>query len=218
MSVAARYARLVEEIAAELRACGREEESVTIVGVAKRQPLDRVREAIEAGLHDVAENRLQEAERAYPQLPPVRKHFIGRIQTNKAKGIAALFDLVQSVDRLDAGLALARAAAVAGRALPILIQVNVSGTERYGCPPEEAPTLAQRLRAESSLCVEGVMAMGPFDADRAAVAAAFETAAKTLARVGGNTLSIGMSNDWREAIRAGSTMVRIGTALFGERI
>lgn len=216
MSVTARYAQLHEAIEAELRSCGRAPGSVTLVGAAKKQPLQRIREAIEAGLRDVGESHLQEAQRVLPELPPVRVHFIGHVQTNKAKGIAALFDVVQSVDRIEAGLALAKAAATLGRVLPVLIQVNVSAAERFGCPPEEAPSLAQRLRAEPSLRVDGVMAMAPFDPER--VEAAFDAAAKTFARVGGSTLSIGMSGDWREAVRAGSTMVRIGTALFGERV
>jgi PLP dependent protein len=215
VSVAARYARLREAIDEELRSCGRAPGSVRLVGAAKKQPLQRILEAIEAGLGEIGESRLQEAERVLPQLPPVRKHFIGHIQTNKAKGIATLFDLVQSVDRIEAGLALAKAAAALGRVLPVLIQINISEADRFGCPPEEAPALAQRLRAEPSIRVDGVMAMAPFDPER--VAAAFETAAKTFARIGGSTLSIGMSGDWREAVRAGSTMVRIGTALFGER-
>ncbi len=217
MSVAARYAALRTEIEDELRACGRAAQSVTLVGIAKGQPIEAVREALDAGLEDVGENYLQEARRAFAGLPHVRRHFVGHVQSNKAKPIAELFDLVQSVDRLDAGLALAKAAARLGRMLPVLIQINVSPAERFGCPPKEAERLAERLRAESSLRVDGVMAIGPIEADRAKIAGAFETAAKTFASVGGSTLSIGMSGDWREAVRAGSTMVRIGTALFGER-
>jgi hypothetical protein len=217
VNVAGRYTALRAEIDDELRACGRDPGSVTLVGIAKGQPVEAVREALDAGLEDVGENYLQEAQRAFAALPPVRRHFVGHVQTNKAKPIVEQFDVVQSVDRLDAGLALARAAATLGRTVPVLIQVNISPTERFGCPPEEAPRLADRLRAEASLRVDGVMAIGPMNAGSAAIAAAFETAAKTFARVGGSTLSIGMSGDWREAVRAGSTMVRIGTALFGER-
>jgi pyridoxal phosphate enzyme (YggS family) len=217
MTVAQRYAELRNEIDEELRACGREPGGVTLVGVAKLQPLERVREAIEAGLRDVGENRLQEAQTAFAQLPNVRKHFIGHVQTNKAKGIATLFDVVQSVDRLEAGLALAKAAAAAGRILPVLIQINLAEPGRYGCAPADAPALAERLRREKGIRVDGMMAMGPYAEDRTVIFAAFERAAKTFARVGGSILSIGMTGDWREAVRAGSTMVRIGTALFGER-
>lgn len=217
MNAAARYATLCREIEDELRACARTPDGVTIVGIAKLQPIERVRGAVEAGLKDVGHNRLPEAQTTFAQLPAVRKHFVGHIQTNKAKGIAELFDLVQSVDRLEAGLALARAAERAERMLPVLVQINVSGVPRFGCLPVDAPALADRLRSESSLRVEGVMAMGPHPAERDEIARSFEIAAKTFALVGGSTLSIGMSDDWREGVRAGSTMVRIGTALFGER-
>jgi len=211
------YAALRAAVDAEARACGRDPHSVTLVGVAKRQPVEAVAQAIAAGLKDVAENYVQEARLAFARLPPVRRHFVGHVQTNKAKALVELFDVVQSVDRLDAGLALAVAAERAGRVLPVLIQLNVSAAERFGCPPSEGERLAEQLRAREALRVDGVMAIGPLAADRRAIAEAFALAAKTFAQIGGSTLSMGMSGDWREAVRAGSTMLRIGTALFGER-
>ncbi len=207
MNVAARYAALRSEIPA----------SVTIVGVAKGQPVVRLREAIDAGLGDIGENYVQEARSAFAALPRLRRHFIGHVQRNKARAIAELFDMVQSVDALETGLALAGAAQRLGKQLPVLVQLNISPGERYGCRPEEAERLADRLRSEASLRVEGVMAIGPLGASRGEIEAAFEIAAKTFARIGGSTLSLGMSGDWREALRAGSTMVRIGKDLFGER-
>jgi len=204
-------------VARELRACGRSPEAVTIVGIAKRQDPRRVGAAIRAGLGDVGENYLQEARSAFALLPPVRKHFVGHVQNNKAKAIAELFDFVQSIDRIEAGHALSRAAAALGKRLPVVLQLNVSPAERFGCPPAQAERLADALREQPGLSLHGVMAIGPISQERAEIAAAFELAAKTLARIGGTTLSIGMSGDWREAVRAGSTMVRIGTALFGGR-
>jgi pyridoxal phosphate enzyme (YggS family) len=204
------------EIGDALRSIGREPSSVTLVGVGKRQPAQRVAEAIRAGLADLAESYVQEATRKFAALPPVRKHFIGHVQTNKARSIAEAFDMVQSVDRLDAGIALSKAMSP-GRRLPVLLQLNVTPSERFGCPPEEAERLADRLRALPGLHLDGVMAMGPLTRDRDAVLRAFELAAMTWRRVGGSTLSIGMSGDWREALQAGSTMVRIGEAIFGPR-
>jgi PLP dependent protein len=215
--VAQRYHRLCDEIDRELRDCGREPGGVTLVGVGKGQPNDVLTASIRAGLRDLGENYLQEARRKFPSLPPVRKHFIGHVQTNKAKGIAATFDVVQSVDRPEAAIALARAAQALDKRLPVLLQLNVSPSERFGCPPAQAPRLAETLRGLPSLRLEGVMAIGPAAEDRGAIARAFELAAKTLAAIGGSTLSIGMSGDWREALRAGSTMLRIGEALFGPR-
>lgn len=216
-AVGERYRRLLRAIDDELTACGRRPGEVTLVGVAKRQPEASIAAAIAAGLGDVGENYVQEARRAFAALPPVRKHFIGHFQTNKANAVAQLFDLVQSVDRPEAARALDRAARTLGKRLPVLVQLNVSPSERFGCPPGDVAGLVESVRALPGLAFEGLMALGPAVADRDEISRAFALAAKTFGRVGGTTLSIGMSDDWREAVRAGSTMVRIGTALFGRR-
>jgi pyridoxal phosphate enzyme (YggS family) len=213
-----RYRALRSAIDEELQKTGRDAGGVTLVGVGKRQPPEIIARAIDAGLTDLAESYLQEARGKLPLLPIVRKHFIGHVQTNKAKAIAATFDIVQSVDRAEAGIALGRAAQEYGRALPVLLQLNVTPSDRFGCRPDQAERLAETLRGQAGLRLEGVMAMGPLGAQRDAILRAFELAAKTLARIGGSTLSIGMSGDWREALQAGSTMLRIGEALFGPRI
>jgi len=215
--IAERYRALARAVDDELRRCGRSPGSVSIVGVSKRQPVERIEAAIACGLDDIGENYVQEAREKFPSLPPVRKHFIGHVQTNKAKIVAQLFDVVQSVDRIEAGEALARAARGLGKAMPVLLQVNVSPAERFGCPPGEAARLAESLRGLEGLRLDGVMAIGPMTADESELRRAFELAAKTFALVGGSTLSIGMSGDWPQAVRAGSTMIRIGTALFGGR-
>jgi len=216
--IADRYQSLREAVDEELERCGRARGSVTIVGVSKRQPLERISAAIRAGLTDVGENYVQEAREKFASLPPVRKHFIGHLQTNKAKAVAQLFDVVQSVDRVEAGEALARAARGLGKPLPVLLQVNISPSERFGCPPAGATKLADALRDLEGLRLDGVMAIGPITSNEDEISRAFELAAKTFALVGGSTLSIGMSGDWAQAVRAGSTMIRIGTALFGGRL
>jgi pyridoxal phosphate enzyme (YggS family) len=215
--VGARLANLRAEIDAELQACGREPGSVRLVGVSKFHPAPIVAEAIEAGLTDIGENYVQEAQAKLRLLPPVTAHFIGHIQTNKAKALASAFDLVQSVDRVDAAVALDKAARALGKRLPVLIQLNISPVDRFGCPPDEAQALAERIHALEGLRLDGLMAIGPVTEDSDEIARAFELAAKTLGHIGGSTLSIGMSGDWRAAVRAGSTMVRLGTALFGGR-
>jgi PLP dependent protein len=212
-TIAERVATLRDRVEAATRDAGREPGSVTLLAVTKTQPREAVIDAIDAGLTDVGENYVQEAQAKYVDLPPCTKHYIGHIQTNKAKAIVSLFDVVQSVDRLDAGLALAKAARSLGRAPRVLVQVNISPAERFGVAPAEAPELAARLRDEG-LAVDGVMAIGPLEGD---VEGAFEIARATFERVGGTTLSLGMSGDWERAIRHGSTMVRVGTAIFGPR-
>jgi pyridoxal phosphate enzyme (YggS family) len=215
-NIGERYTAFRKQVEEELRACGRKD-SVTIVAVSKKQPTEAIAEAIRAGVTDIGENYVQEARKKLESLGTFRKHFIGHIQTNKAKAIVDMFDLVQSVDRLEAGEALARAARGAGKHIPVLVQVNISPAERFGVAPEAAERLADRLITLGNLSVEGIMAIGPVTSDRAEIQRAFALAAKTLERVGGSTLSIGMSGDWREAVRAGSTMIRIGTAIFGPR-
>lgn len=211
-----RYRALNDELADVKRAAGRSNVPVTVVAVTKKQQRAAILEAIDAGLEDIGENYFQEAHAKFAGLPPVRKHFLGHVQTNKAKGIAQTFDLVQTVDRIDAGRALAKAARTIGKTLPVLVQVNISATERYGADPAQARDLADQLR-EAGLEVQGVMAIGPVTEDRSELGRAFERAAKAFSEVGGSTLSLGMSGDWREAVRCGSTMIRIGTTLFGMR-
>jgi pyridoxal phosphate enzyme (YggS family) len=212
-TIGERVAMLRARVDRVAEAAGRPAGSVAILGVTKTQPRDAVLAAIEAGLSDVGENYLQEAREKYVDLPPVTRHFIGHVQTNKAKAIVGLFDVVQSVDRLEAGLAIGKAARALGRSVRVLVQVNVSPAERFGVAPDGAAHLAEQLRGEG-LTVDGVMAIGPLEGD---VDQAFETAREAFAAVGGSTLSLGMSADWERAIALGSTMIRIGTAIFGAR-
>ena len=217
-SLAGRIASMRARIDAAARRAGRDPSHITLVGVTKKQSRESVIAAIEAGLTDIGENYAQEARAKYVDLPLARKHFIGHVQTNKAKAIVETFDVVQSIDRLDAGRAIARAAQRAGKPMRALVQINISPGERFGVAPGDAPALAARLRADEGLAVDGVMAIGPETDDRAAIGRAFAHAAETFARVGGTTLSIGMSGDWEEAIDCGTTMLRIGTAIFGARV
>lgn len=207
MSIAERYAALRAEVPSR----------VDIVAVTKFQPADAVSEAIAAGVTDIGENYVQEARAKRDAYGSARKHFIGHVQTNKAKAIAGAFDVIQSVDRIEAASALAKAASSLEKRLPVLLQVNISPTERYGCAPAEAERLAESIRAFNSLLLTGVMAIGPMTEDRTAISRAFESAANVFRRIGGTTLSIGMSGDWREAVEAGSTMIRVGTTIFGPR-
>ena len=216
-SLAARIEMLRGRIAAAAIRAGRSPADITLIGVSKKQSRTTLVAAIEAGLTDVAENYVQEAREKLVDLPPARRHFIGHIQSNKAKAIVETFDVVQSIDRIEAGRAIAKAARTLGKPVRTLLQINISPTERHGIDPGEAAALAARLRDEEDLEVAGIMAIGPNTSDRNEILRAFATASATFAEVGGDTLSIGMSGDWPEAITCGSTMLRIGTAIFGAR-
>jgi pyridoxal phosphate enzyme (YggS family) len=215
-SLLERIAAARNEIAQTVRAAGRAPASVALLGVTKRQSREVVAAAIEAGLYDIGETYVQEARAKFANLPPVRKHFIGHVQTNKARAIVETFDVVQSVDRLEAGAAIGRAQRSLGKRVQALVQLNISPQERHGVPPQEARALADRLR-EEGLEIDGVMAIGPLTDDRAEIVRAFRRAEEAFREVGGSTLSLGMSGDWREAVACGSTMVRLGTAIFGAR-
>ena len=217
--ISARLSALRAQIDDELRACGRKPGSVRILGVSKKQPIEAMLAAALAGVDGLGENYVQEAQEKFAGLDGVaiEKHFIGHLQTNKAKVAVKLFDVIQSVDRIEAAKAVADAAARLGKVVRVLIQVNVSPTERFGATPDEAKAIADLVLEAPHLRLDGVMAIGPITSISTEMNEAFSLAAKTFASIGGSTLSIGMSGDWREAVRAGSTMVRIGTALFGER-
>ncbi|TAM85939.1 YggS family pyridoxal phosphate-dependent enzyme [bacterium] len=214
-SIADRYAAVRAEIDAVLRSLGRPG-TVRVVAVTKFQPRTCVQEALAAGVESVGENYVKEAEGKLADLP-VRKHFIGHVQTNKARRICELFDIVESVDRIEAARALDRAAATQGRTLPVLLQVNISPTERFGVRPEAFDDLLAGARALEHLRVEGVMAIAPAGVPQVQTMRAFETARACFERSGGKVLSLGMSGDWREALAAGSTELRLGTAIFGPR-
>lgn len=213
MTIAQRYAELRAAVPPH----------VTIVAVSKFQPLEAVQEAIAAGVTDLGENYVQEARRKFDMLRQAqhdtgaRKHFIGHVQTNKAKTIAATFDIVQSVDRVEAAAALAKAADALGKRLPVLLQLNISPAERFGCPSDDAPVLAETIRSHAALDLQGVMAIGPITQDETEIARAFGRAAQVFRQIGGTTLSLGMSGDWRIALEAGSTMIRVGSTIFGPR-
>jgi pyridoxal phosphate enzyme (YggS family) len=211
-----RIAALRTRVANAARSVGRGSASVALMAVTKGHSRMAAQAAIDAGITDLGENYVQEAVPKYAGLTGATKHFIGRLQTNKAKAIVDAFDVVQTIDRFDAGIAVLRASRERDKAVSALIQVRIDDDKRFGAEPEGAADLADRLR-EAGLAIDGVMAIGPNTPEADVTKRAFERAARAFASVGGSTLSLGMSDDWELAVGCGSTMVRIGTAIFGER-
>ena len=215
--IARRYAALQARLTNIAQRAGRDPKDVTVLAVTKGRTAGEIAAVVACGVPAIGENYVQEARAKFGALPHVARHFIGHVQTNKAAEIARTFDVVESVDRFPAAEALSRAACRTGKALRVLLQVNLSPAERFGCSPHEAPGLARRIRELPCLALDGVMAIGPLGAGEAAIARAFEIAAEVRTAIGGAVLSIGMSDDWEAAVHAGSTEIRIGTALFGPR-
>ena len=232
-AIAARLAALRARAAAAAARAGRSAGEVTLIGVAKLQPAELVIAAAAAGLADVAENYVQEARDKIPAVKdalaargvaPPRFHLVGRLQSNKARVAAPLFDCVQSVDRADLARELARRAEGAGRIVLALVQVNLSGEpQKGGVEPAALPALLDACAALPGLALRGLMTVPEEDADEpllrrrfAALRALRDTAVRA-GHEGVRELSMGMSGDFEIAIEEGATWVRIGTALFGAR-
>jgi len=206
-------------IAAAERAAGRPEGSVQLIAVAKLQPLDRVRAVLEAGHRAFGENYVQEAQGKWPALrdvhPDVRLHMIGPLQTNKAKVAVELFDAIHTLDRPSLAEKLARLAEVRGACPELFVQVNTGREpQKGGVAPEEADAFIASCRA-MSLPLAGCMCIPP-DADDPQPH--FALLAEIAGRNGLSGLSMGMSGDFEQAIAMGATHVRVGSAIFGDRI
>lgn len=226
--------------AAEARA-GRPAGCVRLVAVTKGFPAAVVTEAIASGIDAIGENRVQEAAEKKPGVARASDaawHLIGHLQTNKVARAVETFDVIESIDSARLAQTVGRRAAVAGRRVPVLIEVNVSGeAAKTGASPGELFAVLEAAASMSALELRGLMAMGPLTDDEAQTRGAFARARSLLdaavargllsraagERGGGGAgaaapeLSMGMSDDFELAILEGSTMVRIGSALFGSR-
>jgi len=225
--IAERFAAIQQRIAAACQRSDRGPDEVTLVGAAKRQPLDRIQAARDAGLRVIGENRVQEAEHKRPQLPGLDWHLIGPLQSNKAKKAVHLFSTVHSIDRPKIAHALARAATQADRELLGFLEVNVGGEpSKHGFDPRELLAQAGPLAQLSSMKIVGLMAIPPYEEDPEAARKWFRTLRELRDELCSTPewagcpgwLSMGMSSDFEIAIEEGATHVRVGTALFGARL
>ena len=224
-----------EELRARIHAAaarvGRDPREVTLVAVTKTHPAALVREAFNAGLRDFGENRVQEADAKIEELARetrgARWHLIGRLQANKARRAARLFDLIHSVDSPALAERLERVCAEEGRErLEVLVQVDLAREEsKGGASADELPALVETLNACTRLRFRGLMTLPPFYEDAERVRPYFrrlrelrdELSAAGAFKGGAGGLSMGMTHDFEVAIEEGATLVRVGTALFGER-
>lgn len=217
-NVAANLSAVRTGIARAAAAAGREPSSVTLVAVSKTQGAGPIAASIAAGQRVFGENRVQEAKGKWPSLkaanPGIELRLIGHLQTNKAGDAVALFDVIETVDSPRLAQALAREAARQNRKLRCLVQVNTGGeAQKSGVAPQAVESLVAECRA-LGLGIEGLMCIPPADQEPAPH---FHTLAALARRLGLAVLSMGMSADYEAAVIAGSTHVRIGTAIFGAR-
>jgi pyridoxal phosphate enzyme (YggS family) len=218
--IPARLLLVEEEIALAARAAGRDATSITLVAVTKTVPLEQIEQSIAAGQSCFGENRVQEAQAKWPELktrhPGIELHLIGPLQSNKVREAVALFDVIETVDRPKLARALAEEMTRHGKHPRLFVQINTGEEpQKAGVLPAEADTFIALCRDTFGLAVDGLMCIPPFDEEPAMH---FALLAKIAARTGVKELSMGMSGDFVRAIPFGATYVRVGTAIFGERV
>lgn len=217
-----------ERIENAARACGRDPETVRLVAVSKTIPTDRVKQAIQAGVTILGENYVQEARAKFNDLAiyPASWHFIGHLQSNKAKYAVRLFDLIHSVDKLKLAREIDKQANKINKIQEILIQVNISEeASKSGVDVEDAHNLIKDISLLENLSVKGLMTMPPYFNEPEKVRPYFSALRglrdhleqQDLFNVTLSELSMGMTGDFEVAIQEGATLVRIGTAIFGKR-
>ena len=225
--IAENIARVRERMEAAARRAGRSPDKIRLVAVSKTVDLERIRQAIEAGVESLGENYVQEAQKKIEALGHrIAWHFIGHLQTNKAKVAVRLFDFVHSVDSLKLAEELNRVALQQEKVLPVLLQVNLAREEnKFGATETEVVRLLELFSKLRGISVKGLMAMPPFFKDseesrpyfRALKKLAESVAQQKIPGILMEELSMGMSNDFEVAIEEGATLVRVGTAIFGTR-
>ncbi|HSV31198.1 MAG TPA: YggS family pyridoxal phosphate-dependent enzyme [Atribacteraceae bacterium] len=230
LRVAENIDRIRETIERSCQRSGRKSSSVVVYAVAKGVEPERIREAVETGIHEIGENRLQEAERKMVHLSgsPIRWHFIGRLQTNKVKKVIELFHSVQSLDAHKQALVIEKHLDRFGMvSYPVLLQVNLTGSQNQGgVAAEEVIPFLEKLQDIPPIRVTGLMTIAPFVGTESLVRGCFQRLRDLLEKVNRmrvtgdhplRELSMGMSDDYALAVEEGATIVRLGRVLFGER-
>jgi pyridoxal phosphate enzyme (YggS family) len=231
MSIAENINRVRERIAGAAARVRRDPGSITLMAVSKTVEPERIRQAMQAGIRVFGENRVQEFAEKFPDpggRQGVEWHLVGHLQSNKANKAVEIFHAIDSVDSLRLAEKLDRAAAVVSKILPVLIEINAGGEESKSGVPLDSPELEELLRGTERLehlQVRGLMAVPPLTPSPEGARPYFRLlrdlrdsiAARKLPRIQMDTLSLGMSHDFDVAIEEGSTCVRVGTAIFGER-
>ena len=226
MTVKERVESVRERIAAAALRVGRDPGEVLLVAVAKTFPASAVEKVIAAGINDIGENRVQEAKAKIADIKaPCHWHMVGHLQTNKARLAARLFDWIQSLDSAKLAQELQKAGSGLGKRLRTLIEVNLEQEPtKSGVTEAELFSLLEEASALPNLRIEGLMAMPPYDPNPETVRPYFrrlrrlrDEAASRFPQLDLSHVSMGMSHDFEVAVEEGATIVRIGTAIFGER-
>lgn len=212
----------VKEILKELEAGNCFGEKINLVAATKTRSAEEINRAIKAGVTDIGENRVQEFTAKYDEVQGARRHFIGRLQTNKVKYLIGKTYLVHSVDRGELAQTIAKLSQKAGIVSDILLEVNLGEESKGGYPLSEAFEAYEALKDTAGLCVRGFMAMLPLNADEAEAGKLCDKMRELFEKAKAQDhnieyLSMGMSGDYKLCLAHGSNMIRLGTSVFGER-
>ena len=225
--------KVYDQLQEAARRASRNPKEVNLVAVTKFAPLEAIQEAIDAGITDIAENRVQEAQKKFPPLlaknPQVRTHIIGHLQSNKAKDAIKVCTVIQSVDSFKLASEIEKQVAKLDKTVEILIQFNTAHEEqKFGAEPTEALSLIESIGQMEHIRVKGLMCMAPYTEDEGIIRKTFsdlriigeqvKSRFAGHARIETGVLSMGMSGDYKIAIEEGSTMIRVGSAIFKEVI
>jgi pyridoxal phosphate enzyme (YggS family) len=216
-----------ENIAKAAEKAGKNPEEIALVAVSKTVEPERIREALRCGIKIIGENRVQEAEDKFKQIPEeFKKHLVGHLQTNKAKKAVELFDMIQSLDSIRLAEEISKRAKAKGKTMDVLVEVNTSSeSTKYGLEPDEVIGFMKQISNLEGVKTKGLMTIGLFSSDMDLVRPCFkklksifdEFKEKDIANIEMEYLSMGMTQDYEVAIEEGANMVRIGTAIFGRR-
>ncbi len=228
MQIKSNIEQIQKEIDQTAAGCGRETGTVSLIAVSKRKPADMIQAAIDAGHRDFGENYIQEAMEKIDHLgkDSATWHFIGHLQSNKAKFAVKYFDLIHTVDKVKLAKEINKQAAKIDKTQDILLQINIAEEEtKSGAKAEDVLDLVRKISEFDNLFLKGLMCMPPFFADpedarnyfKAVKNISLAIEKEDLPNVSMSHLSMGMSNDFAVAIEEGATLVRVGTAIFGSR-
>ncbi len=222
------YLQVKENVIKTLKSCNREEDACVLLAVSKTKPVDQLLEVYEAGCRDFGENKVQELIDKYDKMPAdVKWHMIGHLQTNKVKYIVDKVALIHSVDSVKLAQCISKEALKKGITVPILLEVNLAGEEsKFGFSKTEVLEAVEEISKLSAIQLRGLMAVPPFvenaednrDYFKALKQLSVDISNKNMDNVCMDILSMGMTGDYEVAITEGASYVRVGSAIFGERI
>lgn len=225
MRIRENYVRITEDIVRAASTSGRKPSEISVIAVTKTHPVETIQAAIDCGIKLFGENRIQEAKQKIPELSgDFSFHLIGHLQSNKARDAVQLFDFIHSIDKLSTADKVNSEAERIHKVQNILVQVNTSFEDsKNGVKPEEAMELCSQISKLEHLSLHGLMTIGPFTGDTEKIRNSFRTLRKLRDDINSTLtlslteLSMGMSSDYAVAVEEGATIVRVGSAIFGER-